>query len=70
MKLIAVKTRDKVSTGAPGDNTELLREELGWSLEYEAGMVTATKGDYRLLIPVANVAFMRPASAAAKGKAA
>ncbi len=70
MKLVTVRTRDKVSTGAPGDNTELLRSDMGWVLEYEAGMVTATKGEHLVLIPVSNVAFMRPEAAEAKGKRA
>lgn len=63
MKLDEVKTRDPVSTGSPGDNTSLLRAEMGWALEYDAGLVTARKGGHHLLIPVSNVACMRPEAA-------
>lgn len=66
MKLLEVQVRDKVPTGAPGDTTARLRSEAGmgpasgWTLDYEAGVVTCTRGEQRLLIPVSNVAYMRP----------
>lgn len=76
MRLTEVTTRDKVPTGAPGDNTNRLRTEdgapasMGWALTLEAGVVTATKGDQVLLIPMSNVAFARyepPAKASKPG---
>jgi hypothetical protein len=79
MRLIEVQVRDKVPTGAPGDNTARLQSiagsgpSQGWELAYEAGMVTARKLDMTLLIPVGNVAYMRPEIVVAdvkKGKAA
>ena len=66
MKLNEVQTREKIPTGPPGDATSRLKSEagpapsMGWTLDYDAGMVTAVKGDQRLLIPVGNVAYMRP----------
>jgi len=72
MKLQEVQLRDKVPTGQPGDYTSRLssvdspQAASGWSLDYEAGMVTAVKGDQSLLIPMANVAYMRPEPKAAK----
>lgn len=72
MKLSVVQLREKVPTGPVGDDTNRLRSEpgaapsMGWTLDYEAGLVTATKGDQTLLVPMANVAFMRPAPV--KGK--
>lgn len=72
MKLSIVQLREKVPTGSVGDDTHRLRNEpgpsssMGWTLDYEAGIVTATKGEQTLLVPMANVAFMRPAGEAKK----
>lgn len=72
MKLAEVQVREKVPTGPPGDATSRLKAEvgaapaMGWTLDYEAGMVTASKGEQRMLIPVGNVAYMRPEQAATK----
>jgi hypothetical protein len=67
MKLDEVQVREKVPTGPPGQSDARLRAEsghgpaMGWALDYEAGMVTARKGEHSLLIPTSNVAYMRPA---------
>lgn len=72
MKLTEIQLREKVPTGAPGDTTSRLNSAVspnaaaGWSLTLDAGMVTARKGDMTLLIPMSNVAFMRPESTPAK----
>ncbi len=72
MKLSEVQVRDKVPTGAPGDNTARLQSATGsgpaqgWTLEYDAGVVTATKHEQRLLIPLSNVAYMRTEPAPVK----
>jgi hypothetical protein len=66
MKLSEVQTRDKVPTGSPGDLSARLKSgdaqqpSGGWSLDYDAGVVTASKGDQTLYIPLGNVAYMRP----------
>ena len=79
MKLSEVQVREQVPSGQVGSNTSRLKTEPGtgpshgWLLEYEAGMVTACKGDATLLIPLGNVAYMRPEAVVvpvAKGKAA
>lgn len=80
MKLLEVQVRDQVPCGGASTNTARLKAEQGtgpshgWLLEYEAGMVTATKGDQRLLIPAGNIAYMRPVESnpmkLAKGSAA
>lgn len=67
MKLVEIQTREKVPTYGPGEASLRLRSEpgpaphMGWSLEYEAGIVTATRGDTEMLIPIGNIAFMRRA---------
>jgi len=66
VKLTEVQVRDQVPSGSVGSNTARLKSEAGtgpshgWTLDYDAGMVTAVKGGQRLLIPVGNVAYMRP----------
>lgn len=65
MKLSEIETKQKIPTVGPGEASVRLRSEpgagvtAGWSLDYEAGIVTASKGDVELLIPVANIAYMR-----------
>lgn len=65
MKLSEIETKQKIPTVSPGEASVRLRSEpgpgttMGWSLDYEAGIVTASKGDVELLIPVANIAYMR-----------
>ena len=66
MKLEEVQVRDKVPTGAPGDHTNRLEAGRGWSLSFEAGIVTAENDRTALLIPVGNVVYMRQAKAEAK----
>jgi hypothetical protein len=61
MKLSEVQTRQPVKDGAAGSTRQYFRDEDGWSLDFEQGMVTARKGDLHRLIPVANVAWMTPA---------
>ena len=74
MKLIEIQLRDKVPTGAPGDTTARLSSAAspnpasGWAMTLETGMVTARKGDVTLLIPMGNVAYMRPEAAPAKAE--
>lgn len=66
MKLIEVQLRDKVPTNSVGDTTSRLKSDegpsanMGWALSFEQGVVTAAKGETTLLIPVGNVAYMRP----------
>lgn len=65
MRLSEVQVREKVPTVGPGEaSVRLVAKDgpaaaFGWSLDYEAGVVTATKGDVEMLIPVGNVAYMR-----------
>lgn len=72
MRLVEVQLREKVPTGPPGDMTarlssaDLPQASAGWVLDYEAGMLTASKAEHVLLIPVGNVAYMRPEPKAAK----
>lgn len=67
MKLTEVQVLEKVPSGASaGDYTNRLLEARGWSLDYEAGMVVASTGAHRLLIPIGNVAYMKPAAVQAK----
>ena len=72
MKLSEVQTREKVPTGSVGDTTVRLQSapgpsgNMGWTLDYDAGIVTASKGEQALLIPLCNVAYMRPEPKPAK----
>lgn len=66
MKLSEVQVREKVPTGAPGDTSSRFKSgdehqnAGGWTLVYDAGIVTATKGEQTLHIPMSNVAYMKP----------
>ncbi len=72
MKLSEVQLREKVPTGYVGDTSARLHAKEGsagahgWSLDFEAGMVTAIKGDVVLAIPVGNIVWMRPEPKPAK----
>ncbi len=81
MRLAIVQLRDKVPTGAPGDNTARLlscegpNASQGWDLvaDFDKRVVFATKGGRRIIIPFENTPHMEPeapVAPAAKGKAA
>ncbi len=75
MKLSEVQFREKVPTGAPGDMTQRFKSgdaaqpSGGWSLDYDAGMVVATKGEHVMHVPLSNVAYMKPEQAPKPAKA-